>query len=430
MKTKLKPILPLLLFGLLATSCEKDELNEAVTESTSSASNALSSSVIYEETFEGSNPFSTAHSLEYAADHSITYVNNPVFQGSKAVRFEERESDPIVKTGKRAEACIIKGENLPGKNMWYSYAVYFPADYAKDSEPEIINQWFQDRSPATALRTEADRIYLHTGNESEPDNRVKIDLGAIDKGAWNTLVFHFVHSYGSDGLIEVWRNGVKVATRNGGNMYNVDIMPKFKVGIYKSAYKYGTSAVDKRVVYFDNIKVGNGTATLAEMNPGTITSTTSTTTAPTTSTTIEPTTSTTTSTTTEPTTSTTTAPTTSTSTQQEASFTLINADTDKEIMTIANGATLDLNSLGTTKLNIRANVSTTTAGSVGFALSGAQSKTRSDESFPYSLFGDSSGNYYSWTPAAGSYTLKATPYSGANGSGTAGTSNTITFTVK
>jgi hypothetical protein len=431
MKTKLKPILPLLLFGLLATSCEKKEMDEVVTDSTSSTSNATSSSVLFEETVEGSNPFSAAHSTDLAADYSLTFDNSTFFEGAKSARFELRESDPLVSTGKRAEVTIIRGENLPSNNMWYSYAVYFPADYAYDDEPEILNQWFQDRSPATALRAEKDKIYLHTGNEYEPDNRVKIDLGAVNKGSWSTFVFHFIHSHGSDGLVEVWRNGVKVASRNGGNMYDVGIMPKWKIGLYKSAFKYGTSAVDKRVVCYDNIRVGNGTATLANMiSPTSISATSSTST----TTTSSPTPETTTTTTTSPTTSTTTSPTTtttsSTATQKVESFTLINADTDKEIMTIQNGATLELSKLGTAKLNIRANVSPSVVGSVSFALSGAQSKTRSDETAPYSLFGDSSGNFYSWTPASGSYTLKATPYTEDNGNGTGGTALSISFSVK
>src|SRR5205085_11630060 len=40
-----------------------------------------------------------------------------------------------------------------------------------------------------------------------------------------------------------------------------------------------------------------------------------------------------------------------------------------------------------------------------------------------------SGTYNSWTPALGSYTLQGTPFTGQNGTGTAGTSLTVHFTV-
>ncbi|MBX0335444.1 T9SS type A sorting domain-containing protein, partial [Pontibacter sp. HSC-14F20] len=52
---------------------------------------------------------------------------------------------------------------------------------------------------------------------------------------------------------------------------------------------------------------------------------------------------------------------------------------------------------------------------------------------PYALHGDDGrGNYYfgNWNPpATGTYTLTATPYAGANGTGVAGTPLTISFNV-
>src|SRR5215218_3754334 len=49
------------------------------------------------------------------------------------------------------------------------------------------------------------------------------------------------------------------------------------------------------------------------------------------------------------------------------SFTLINADTDKDIVTLGNGSTINLANLPTRNLNVRANVSGTVE-SVRFAL--------------------------------------------------------------
>ena len=111
------------------------------------------------------------------------------------------------------------------------------------------------------------------------------------------------------------------------------------------------------------------------------------------------------------------------------SFSLINADTEQVIQTISNGATLNLATLPTKNLNIRADTYPATVGSVKFNLSGAQTRTELQTGKPYALFGDASGNYNNWTPSLGSYTLTCTPYSGANASGTAGTSLTIGFKV-
>jgi hypothetical protein len=108
---------------------------------------------------------------------------------------------------------------------------------------------------------------------------------------------------------------------------------------------------------------------------------------------------------------------------------LINADTDQPIQTLNNGATLSLSALPTRNLNVRANTTPATVGSVTMVLSGTQSRSQTENTAPYALFGDTNGNYDAWTPARGSYTLKATPFSRSSGTGTAGTSLTISFTV-
>lgn len=113
---------------------------------------------------------------------------------------------------------------------------------------------------------------------------------------------------------------------------------------------------------------------------------------------------------------------------QVTSFTLVNSSTDSDIQTLSNGYVINLATISGKSINIRANTSTST-GSVIFNLSGQQSRTQTESTAPYALFGDVSGNYNNWTPTVGSYTLKATPYSASGGTGTAGTPLTISFSV-
>ena len=115
--------------------------------------------------------------------------------------------------------------------------------------------------------------------------------------------------------------------------------------------------------------------------------------------------------------------------QQVSSFTLVNADTDLDLQPLANGAVLNLATLPTRNLNIRANTSPTPVGSVVFALSGAQRRAQTESGVPYALFGDAAGNYSAWVPALGSYTLTARPYTAAGGAGTAGQGLTLSFSV-
>jgi hypothetical protein len=269
MSIKIKSLLSVVLLGFLTISCDKSKQNEPVPLKAVPVSNARSANLIFEETMEGETPFSTAYDAksDLATSYSLTYVTNPVFQGLRSARFELRDTDPQVSSGTRAEVTIVKG-NITN-DTWYSFAAYFPSsDFAFDSTQEIINQWYQNGSPATALRINKDRFYLLTGNSLKPDNRQIIDLAAVTKDEWHEFVFHFIHSYQANGLIEVWHNGVKILTHTGGNMYK-DVLPKWKLGVYKSSFSNGTSGVHKRVLFYDNIRVGNSNATYAEMAPST-----------------------------------------------------------------------------------------------------------------------------------------------------------------
>ena len=107
-------------------------------------------------------------------------------------------------------------------------------------------------------------------------------------------------------------------------------------------------------------------------------------------------------------------------------FTLVDADADKDIQTLTDGTVIDLRILKTKKINIRANTNPSVVARVQFNLSGAQSRSSSDNSAPYSLYGDNNGNYNGWSPPSGSYVLKAVPYTSA---GAGGLEGTISFKV-
>jgi hypothetical protein len=85
--------------------------------------------------------------------------------------------------------------------------------------------------------------------------------------------------------------------------------------------------------------------------------------------------------------------------------------------------------LGTKHLNVRANTSSSPAGSVVFQLDGKHENT--DDSAPYVIRGNNGNGkvYNPWTPSAGAHTLTALPYKAADGRGIAGTLLTVRFTV-
>ncbi len=115
-----------------------------------------------------------------------------------------------------------------------------------------------------------------------------------------------------------------------------------------------------------------------------------------------------------------------------ASFTLVDAGEDKDLQMLRDGDVINLDVLENETFNIRANTSPEAVGSVQVEVyqEGQGLIRKSTESIlPYALFGDREGNYHAWQPAAGQYTLKATPYGEPNGKGKDGTTMEISFTV-
>jgi hypothetical protein len=112
------------------------------------------------------------------------------------------------------------------------------------------------------------------------------------------------------------------------------------------------------------------------------------------------------------------------------SLVLWNAQTNAAITTLSNNATVDLSTVGTSCLNIRAMTTPSTVGSVVFAYDGNTSY-RTENNAPYDLGGDATtGDTPScMTFAPGLHVLAATPYGGSNGSGQLGLPALISFTV-
>lgn len=118
--------------------------------------------------------------------------------------------------------------------------------------------------------------------------------------------------------------------------------------------------------------------------------------------------------------------------QAVTSFTLVNADTNGSIAPLTNNATVNLANLPTGNLNICAGL-TGTFGSVKLSATssnGANLSTTQNIT-PYCFDPNSETDIGVMSPALapGTYTVKATPYSGIRGTGTAGTSLTVAFHV-
>jgi len=106
---------------------------------------------------------------------------------------------------------------------------------------------------------------------------------------------------------------------------------------------------------------------------------------------------------------------------------LIDARNGREIRSLRDGDTIDLDELGGS-VSVRADVRGA-VGSVRFALDG-NDNYRTENVAPYSLAGDTNGRYHAWAAAPGRHTLTVTPYQTSAAGGTPGEAKTLSIIVK
>ncbi len=166
-----------------------------------------------------------------------------------------------------------------GDERWYGFSIFVPSDWVSDSQIyEIVAQWHawpdfdlgEDwRPPPLAVDIEGDNWRIANrwdpkpvtiGNNPAPEGGFAfLWKGPLDKGIWTDWVVHVRWSYGTDGVLELWKDGTRVVEKHGPNVYN-DIKPLYlKIGVYNWTWKTtAESPVTRRVVFVDEVCVADG----------------------------------------------------------------------------------------------------------------------------------------------------------------------------
>jgi hypothetical protein len=224
------------------------------------------------------NVFSTASLCNQPRDAYLTadYATD----GGMSVRFETRKTD-VQCFSYRAELYLSRLRTDMMSAEWFAFDTYVPASQPDDTRPESHAQYHQiteiDGSPPWGLWYENGvyKLVQQFTLDGQETSIVTTDIpGTYPKGAWHKWVVHYKRSIGSDGLLEVWVDGQKRITRTGpnANQYLGTLEPtgSFKFGIYKWVNSGSNpSTQESRVVYVDNVKLGDSASTIADFVAGT-----------------------------------------------------------------------------------------------------------------------------------------------------------------
>jgi Ca2+-binding RTX toxin-like protein len=184
-----------------------------------------------------------------------------------------------------------------GQDYWYGMRTYLPANWAPDKSAESFIQWHTQPDPGEAwrgsavslvsrpspttgearmvviVRADADRITPSSGGESRYDSSKIYDLGPVSQyvGKWSEWVWHIKWGYNNTGNLQLWNNSKKVLDLpNQGNSFNDATGPYLKFGDYKWAWESASdTGADSRTIYFDDVRIGNGSAGYNTVTPGT-----------------------------------------------------------------------------------------------------------------------------------------------------------------
>jgi len=167
---------------------------------------------------------------------------------------------------------------------WVGMSIYLPDDggYEFDSQADVLMQvhGLNDdcdaggMGPMAAIRPQDGRWRWDVRWDpaacmgSTPAGQDMIDMGPQERGRWTDFVIRFVFSHEDDGITQVWLDGKLVVDRVGmPNHYNNERGPYLKIGFYKAGWLNNKTDVTTRTVYFDAIRVYEGSDGYDIVNP-------------------------------------------------------------------------------------------------------------------------------------------------------------------
>ncbi|KKL79358.1 hypothetical protein LCGC14_2015650 [marine sediment metagenome] len=183
----------------------------------------------------------------------------------------------------RAEVSMPSKIKAVGNEYWYGFSIFLPKPFEVNSAWESVANWharpdfdIQESwrsAPITLLTAHpqtADGWTLGVRWDSKRNSNVGIEgtdfyeFGAYETGVWTDWVFHVKWEYNETGLLEVWKNHVKVLGRRSPNCFNDEYGPYFKMGINRA----GRSAGAARTIYHDEFKMADANGTYEDVAPG------------------------------------------------------------------------------------------------------------------------------------------------------------------
>ncbi|MEA5497926.1 polysaccharide lyase [Limnoraphis robusta] len=213
----------------------------------------------------------------------VDIVTDPVRYGQYAAKLMLDRVKHRDEINYRTDLVPTKGSGYLYQNIgheyWYGFSTFIPENWKPDMQSELIAQFHGIEDEGESPRQPMLAIYIYRENytikkrwdSSANSNNTDLDTKnsrrlwsnkvIYDRGRWVDWVFHIKWSFNADGFVQIWKNDQKIVEDQGANCYNDKKGPYFRFGIYKWPWRIdeiqAPSVVTQRVVYFDEIRIGN-----------------------------------------------------------------------------------------------------------------------------------------------------------------------------
>lgn len=223
----------------------------------------LRQNIVMTSGFEGVNYLSGWYNAQHCCSYSVQQSAEQIKAGSNALRLEIRKTDPESSGSIRSEISL--DSDPLNQDRWYGFSIYLK-DWVDDDAGESVFQWAPDNasgSSSIALLASGGRFNFVTNNGGS--NNLYNDIGPVISNKWTDFVIHVRWAADTTGLLQVWMNGNLLINRI--SVQTAVVTSYFKAGINKFGWTGQSSAVNQRVMYFDEVRVGGAGATYNDVAP-------------------------------------------------------------------------------------------------------------------------------------------------------------------
>jgi hypothetical protein len=187
-------------------------------------------------------------------------AKHPVRSGKQSLRFEVRPGqcgDEDCTTGRERSEIEMNSRDLPGKEYWYAWSVYFKNYKIIQNIGVHHGQWKQYNTGymyPTFTRLSGG-LYAEFGKDIGTYKKYLVIPNKGFSNKWHDFVVHTKWSSSSKGFFKLWRNGKLLVNRKGSNVSTNNPIT-FRFGIYRP-FESKTKSSIKHIVYYDELVRGS-----------------------------------------------------------------------------------------------------------------------------------------------------------------------------